>query len=109
MIHVDWNGAIAYCQWASQKTGLEIRLPTEAEWEYAAREGGKDVRFGNGKNMADLKEINVGETNEMYKEYPTMHSSFVCLTRMNTLKTGISLLALWNTLVVRYTHCPARI
>ncbi len=34
------------------------RLPTEAEWEYAAREGDKKVRFGNGQDQADPTRIN---------------------------------------------------
>ena len=63
VIHVSWNDAIEYCKWLSQKTGISFRLPTEAEWEYAAGNGSKHTNYswGNGKpndrnfeNLADL-------------------------------------------------------
>ena len=101
VINVNWYDAVEYCNWRSQQEGLQqvyqivktqviadwnangYRLPTEAEWEYAARAGGKKVRFGNGKDVADPKEINFDGSADYKKSY-----SLVGEYRGKTLPVG---------------------
>lgn len=50
---VSWDDAHAYANWLSKRTGKKYRLPSEAEWEYAARAGGK-AEFPSGDDLKGI-------------------------------------------------------
>lgn len=55
---VSWQGANAYCEWLSKRTAKLYRLPTEAEWEFAAGGGNTGrTRFGNSSMIARPDDI----------------------------------------------------
>jgi formylglycine-generating enzyme required for sulfatase activity len=59
VVYVTWHDAVAYCKWLSEKTGKPYRLPSEAEWERAAR--GTDAREFPWGNEWDAKKCNSKE------------------------------------------------
>jgi sulfatase modifying factor 1 len=56
IVNVNYNDAVSYCNWLGEEYGGDWRLPTEAQWEFAARGGTKSQRFTySGSN--DLDEV----------------------------------------------------
>ena len=73
IVGIDWHNAKAYCDWLSKKTGLNFKLPTEYQWEKAARGiNGRDYPWGghlpyyNGDYYANYDPGNFNEDGYMY-------------------------------------------
>jgi formylglycine-generating enzyme required for sulfatase activity len=65
VVHVNWYEACEYCRWLSQATGKTIGLPSEAEWEKAAR-GSQDKRtypWGDAFDMLKCNSVELGLDN----------------------------------------------
>jgi toxoflavin biosynthesis protein ToxD len=65
VIGVAWEEATAYCRWLGERLGLDVRLPTEDEWERAARGGdGREFPWGQEyrTGLANLVDLGVGAT-----------------------------------------------
>ncbi|MFD7768217.1 formylglycine-generating enzyme family protein [Streptomyces sp. NPDC059787] len=65
VIGLIWEAATAYCHWLGERLGLDVRLPTEDEWERAAR-GDDDREFPWGEEyrtgLANLVDLGIGTT-----------------------------------------------
>ncbi|MEI6233890.1 MAG: SUMF1/EgtB/PvdO family nonheme iron enzyme [Planctomycetota bacterium] len=82
VVLVSWNDTQAFLQWACTQAKREVRLPSEAEWEYAAR-GSKNVKYpwgnyfdGTKCNHADLTLKNSGLGNDAWT-YSTTSDGYV--------------------------------
>lgn len=61
VVRISWREAAGFCDWLSERTGLDFALPTEAQWEYACRAGSgtpfsfgeENVDFSAWENLAD--------------------------------------------------------
>ena len=79
VVKVSWRDAIAFAEWLSAQTGRHYRLPTEAEWEYAARAGTSGPFSFSGK-------ISTGKVN--YNGKHTYGGSKRGTFRKKTVKAG---------------------
>ncbi len=113
VVCVSWNDAVAYTEWLSKQTGQRYRLPTEAEWEYAARAGTTSARYwgddpSEACQYANVADQTKGPQGHRWKDrhacndghwYPAAVGSF----KVNAWGLGDMLGSVWEWTCSKYT------
>lgn len=81
-VNVTWSDAQAFCEWLAQESGKLCRLPSEAEWEKAARgDKGLIYPWGNAwdKQKCNMRETGIGDTTPVGQFSPAGDSPYGCV------------------------------
>jgi formylglycine-generating enzyme required for sulfatase activity len=121
VVEVSWHDAVAYCQWLAEATGRAYRLPSEAEWEKAARGGlrmgrednpypGRIYPWGNEweKKRCNSEEGGPGDTTPVGQYSPGGDSPYGCVDMAgNVVEWTLSLWGKeWEAPDFRYPYDP---
>ncbi len=74
---IDWHDAHAYTQWLAKQTGKPYRLPSEVEWEYAAKAGSRALQAWGGNASRHCDHANSNDRSTM-ERYPLAWRSVDC-------------------------------
>ncbi|MSP13658.1 MAG: CHAT domain-containing protein, partial [Chloroflexi bacterium] len=90
---VSWRDAVAYCRWLGEQTDRHYRLPTEAEWEKAARgAAGRRYPWGDAWDPACA---NVGKDTTAVTDHPSGASPYGCQDLLGNVLQWTS--TVWGT------------